>query len=455
MKFSLETKVGLFAFGLLLVIAYSTLKVSEGTFAWSGGYTVEVTLDSAVGISEKTAVQIAGIRVGQVDRVALADDGRHARVLLRIQNRNVQLPEHTKAMVRVKGFLGDTYIELLPGPSDGPNIAAGGTLDSGGPGGDFNTLITRFTDIANDVKAVTSSVRGLTEGADSPVHHTVDNFEHFSTLMRQLVEQNQRNMNMIAQNFAALSQDLRRMMASGGAADESLSHIASISRKVDDGEGTIGKLVNDESTVNKVNTALDSINETLGGFRKLETEIGYHTEFLGGTHEFKQYVHFNLWPRPDQAFLFDFVSDPSPSANRALRTTTVTTAAGASTVTSDISTIERNKFRLSAQLAKKFYDFTVRGGVIESRGGVGVDYNKGPVGLSFSAFDLNTQKGNKPHLKMYGTYNVTRSLYFMGGADDPLNPNQSTDWFLGAGLHFRDEDIKSLLTAGGMGQALK
>lgn len=101
--------------------------------------------------------------------------------------------------------------------------------------------------------------------------------------------------------------------------------------------------------------------------------------------------------------------------------------------------------KLSPDLPKKFYDFTIRGGIIESTGGVGFDYNKGPFGIQFEAFDFADQQ--RPHLKAMGTVNVTKSIYLLGGVDDFIAKGQTPDWFFGAGLRFVDDDIKSLFGA--------
>ena len=174
----------------------------------------------------------------------------------------------------------------------------------------------------------------------------------------------------------------------------------------------------------------------------------YHTEYLGKSEEFKHYVNLTLKPKPDKAFIFDFVSDPSPSPDRITRETTITSGGVSSVVTTETATVSRNKFRFSAQLAKQFYDFTVRGGIIESRGGVGFDYSKGPLGAQFSAYDFETDYNQRPHLKAAGTLNVTKNLYLIGGADDMISKQQDTDWFVGAGIRLVDEDVKSLFSIG-------
>ncbi len=454
-NWKLETKVGLFAVAILLLIAFATIRISEGPILMSSGYEIRVIVDSAVGIDEKTPVEVAGIKVGQVKSVRLTDDGRRAEIALNIERKDVKLPKDTKVVMRARGFLGDTYIELLPGAS--PEMAKGGEeLGFGGMGGDINLLVTRFNEVADDIKVVSTALREMIGEQNSPVRQTITDMSSFAKTMRELVEANQRNVNNITENFAIMSSELRSTIAeSRRDAQDAVSDIASISRKINEGQGTVGRLINDEATIDKVNETLDALSGTLGGFQRLETDIGYHTEYLTSSTDFKHYVHFNLWPRPDQAFMFEFVEDRSPSPDRVTRITDVTTGGVTTQVTTNTQTLERNRFRVSAQLAKRLYDFTLRGGIIESRGGIGVDYDKGPVRVSASAFDFNTQDGNKPHLKLSGQLNVTPALYVMGGADDPLNPNQNTDWFVGAGVRLHDEEIKSLLSAGGISAAVR
>jgi phospholipid/cholesterol/gamma-HCH transport system substrate-binding protein len=440
-----ETKVGLFALAALLVIGFITVKVGSRSFVAGSGYEISVIIDHAIGVKTKTPVEIAGIKVGKVKKVELFDS-RRAKLTLLIDG-DVSLPLGTKAVLRSKGFLGETLVELLPGSGEGKAIEDGSEIGYEGQGGDVNMLLTQFSSIAGDIKAVSSALRDMV-GADktSPAWNIVNNLEKFTATLAQ----NQANFDKISDNLAELTAAFRgTVVDSRENVEESLARIASITKKVDEGKGTVGKLVNDDETVNKLNEAVDNLNNALGGLKQLETEIGYHTEYLSQTSDFKHYVNLTLKPKPDKAFIFDFVDDPAPSATRLTRDTTVTTGGATTTVNTETATIERNKFRFSAQLAKQFYDVTVRGGVIESHGGLGLDYNKGPIGIQVSAFDFQTNYGERPHLKASSTVNVTKNFYLIGGADDMISRRQDTDWFFGAGLKLVDEDVKSLLSVGG------
>lgn len=429
-QMGIEVKVGIFAIICILIIAYVTIKVGDRSVVVGGGYKMSIVMESALGIRTKTPVEIAGIQVGVVRKIKLDDQGR-AHVVVSI-SKGVKLPEGTRAYVRAKGFLGETYIELRPGPMENPAIPRDEMIPYGGIVGDMNLLMGQFSEIASNIKDITASLKVMIgPDSSSPVYRTVNNLDQFTETLKNITLRNEASLNRVIENMEILTAEL-----------------ASITRKVDSGQGTIGRLVNDEKTIEKIDEAVDNLNDALGGLRKLETEIGFHTEYLGGTEDFKEYVHLNLKPTPDEAFLFEFVSDPSASPVRVTRTTDITVGGNTTQVETHSATVEQDKFRFSAQLAKKFYDFTIRGGVIESTGGMGLDYSKGPLGLQFSAFDFDTKYGQRPHLKAMANLNLTKSIYLVGGADDFIHPTQPVDWFVGAGFRLVDEDIKSLLGIG-------
>ncbi len=445
---STEMKVGLFAAAIILLAAVITVKVSERAVTAGRGYELVAVFDRATGLKIKAPVELAGVQVGVVREIDLFDS-RRAKVTI-LLNRNVKMSADSRAVLRTRGFLGETYVELLPGSPDGEILVSGAEIADTMTSGDMNTLINQFNDIAGDIKAVTSSLRtmvGTDDGA--PINRIVSNLDKFSESIKVMALNNQGNVDKIASNLAEFTTELKSMLAAGRSnVQESIDRIASITRKIDEGKGTVGALVNDQETVEKLNSALDNLNETMGGFKKLETEIGYHTEYMVNSSDFKHYVSLNFKPAPDKAIMFDLVSDTDPPPRYVNRTTDVTVGGSTTTVQTTTATIDRSALRFSAQLAKKFYDFQLRGGIIESTGGVGADYYKGPIGLTFEAFNFTTKYGQKPHLKAHADLNLTKNFYVMGGADDIINPAQPVDYFVGAGFRLVDDDIKSMFSLG-------
>ncbi len=447
---STEFKVGAFALILIALLVWSTIRVGDKTSVAGGGYTLKVAFDNATGLKMKAPVELAGVQVGVVRDIELLDS-REALVTLGISDK-VKLPDDSTAVLRTRGFLGETYVELLPGTMGNPALANGNEIPYSFRTGDMNTLVGQFNQIADDIKHITGSLRQMVgDDSTSPINRIVMNLEDFSQSIRDITVRNSQNVDRIAENMAAMTDQLR-MLINEGESDiqESMDRIASITRKIDEGRGTVGRLVNDEETVDKLNEAIDSLNETLGSYRRLQAEIGYHMEFMGKSHDFKNYVDLTLRPSPDKGFMIGIVSDPNPNPTYVVRQTDVTVGNNTTRVSTTTGTVDRNKIRWNAQLMKSFYDFTIRGGLIESTGGVGMDYKVGPAELKFDAFDFQTRYGQRPHLKAWANVNITRNFQLLGGVDDFISTNDR-DFFFGAGFRFVDEDIKSI---GGMGASL-
>jgi phospholipid/cholesterol/gamma-HCH transport system substrate-binding protein len=108
-----------------------------------------------------------------------------------------------------------------------------------------------------------------------------------------------------------------------------------------------------------------------------------------------------------------------------------------------------DKFGISAQLGYRFKDTTLRAGLIESRGGVAIDHFLFKDQLQFTgeAWDFGRPEGNM-QVKLFSQWNSKGAIFVRGGVNDVVNP-ASRSLFLGAGIHWKDEDIKTLLPAAG------
>ena len=72
-------------------------------------------------------MRISGVSVGKVKAIELGDDGL-ADATLEIDPKYAPIPYDTKAILRQKTLLGETYVELTPGNQDAPPLPEGGTL---------------------------------------------------------------------------------------------------------------------------------------------------------------------------------------------------------------------------------------------------------------------------------------------------------------------------------------
>jgi phospholipid/cholesterol/gamma-HCH transport system substrate-binding protein len=94
------------------------------------GYELRVAFPEATQLADQSDVRISGVSVGKV--VKLKPDGNRTMTTLRLDHQFAPIPVDTKAILRVKSLLGETYVELTPGNrKSGPQLPDGGTLDPG------------------------------------------------------------------------------------------------------------------------------------------------------------------------------------------------------------------------------------------------------------------------------------------------------------------------------------
>ena len=105
--------VGLFVLAGLGAIGYLSMDVGNFSFGAKGGLTLYADFDETGGLKTRAPVDIAGVKVGQVDSITLDKDYR-ARVKLSLES-GLKLPDDTTASIVTAGVLGDRYISLQVG----------------------------------------------------------------------------------------------------------------------------------------------------------------------------------------------------------------------------------------------------------------------------------------------------------------------------------------------------
>jgi phospholipid/cholesterol/gamma-HCH transport system substrate-binding protein len=135
-----ELSVGVFVIIGMLGLAYLSIKLGRVDFFGGGGYLVTADFPSVGGLKAGSAVEIAGVEIGRVERIGLADF--QARVTLRI-NDGVPLQEDSIASIKTKGLIGEKFIRISPGGSD-RTIPPNGRIREVEPPVDFEELLSKY-----------------------------------------------------------------------------------------------------------------------------------------------------------------------------------------------------------------------------------------------------------------------------------------------------------------------
>jgi phospholipid/cholesterol/gamma-HCH transport system substrate-binding protein len=132
--------VGLFMVVGLLALGYLSIKLGRVSILGGSGYTVTVEFPSVGGLKPGSTVEIAGVEIGRVESIGLAD--YQARVVLRV-NRDVKLQEDSIASIKTKGLIGEKYVRISPGGSD-KIIPPNGRIREVEAPVDFEELLSKY-----------------------------------------------------------------------------------------------------------------------------------------------------------------------------------------------------------------------------------------------------------------------------------------------------------------------
>ena len=119
-----EIVVGFFVLIGIACLGYLAIKLGKLEVMGSSGYTVFADFPSVAGLKIGDPVEIAGVKIGRVEAIRLAED--RARLELRVQD-GVKLQDDVIASVRARGLIGDKFVLVTPGASD-KIIAPGGKI---------------------------------------------------------------------------------------------------------------------------------------------------------------------------------------------------------------------------------------------------------------------------------------------------------------------------------------
>jgi len=118
-KKALELWVGLFVAAGIMALAMLAFKVGNLTTTdVLDGYKVKAYFDNIGGLKVKSAVTMAGVRVGRVTAITYDNGKYQALVTMDIDGRYKTVPTDTSASILTSGLLGEQYIGLEPGGAD-------------------------------------------------------------------------------------------------------------------------------------------------------------------------------------------------------------------------------------------------------------------------------------------------------------------------------------------------
>lgn len=481
---SATAKLGALMLASLVVLAIFILNIEKISLEGAANRReVRASFASVAGLDAKSPVRTAGVRVGVVEKIEL--DGSRALLTLSLDP-SVPLHEGATATLRSIGLLGDLYVDLDPGPADAPPLGEDVVIAGTSPSG-LEEVLQKASSIGDDVKGITTSIRGAVGGekGQERLEEILDNIRELSASIRDLVAANRGDVDATVANFREFSATLRdelpklaeKLNRVADGVDEvvasnrdnlhdslenirdltarlrtSADNLNEITGKIAAGEGSIGKLVNDDTTVNRLNRTLEtvesgvsSLRDTIGRPERWKLDVSIRSESLPRINDSRTSFGGELFTSDRKFVKAGLVDSPQGRRRETEETTTTTHPDGTSDTIVESKVRTTDNFTWNAQAGYVVGNTRLRAGLFESTGGVGIDQSlfRNRVGLTFEAYDFDRDvKG--PHIRLEARWFVNDNVFTYAGWDDPRYSKRQSA-FVGAGIRWTDDDLKYLL----------
>jgi len=280
---SKETKVGLLALtaGVILYLGFNFLKGYEVFSSTNKYYIVYEDID---GLTVSNPVLVNGLSVGRVDNIQLQPEKNNTLLVTIMVDKEVPVGDSTQALLSNTDLLGGKSIDLIMGPNS--IVYEGGETLSGYKKQDITEALTQkaMPILTNLDSTVVSLNKLFGDQLGTSVKKTLHNLELASSELNGMMVANKTNITAITSNLAQMSKSLKEtekqlspilakfdQMADSlkdlelketvANAKTALANVESITKKIDQKEGSMGMLVNDKELYNNLNKTAENLNK--------------------------------------------------------------------------------------------------------------------------------------------------------------------------------------------------
>ncbi len=233
-----KLKVGLFLALGLIVLVISVFMLGANKSVFQNSYSISTYFDSVQGLNNGAVVSLAGVKIGNVESIDYDDEKNLVRVIFLMDAAYAKKTKSDSIVeIRTQGALGDKFLYIKPGISGTP-LENRGELKS---------------EYGNDLLAVLNKRGNESEKLFDTIHN-------LNLIVKGLADQNKlpsliNKLDQAAGNLNDSSVKIKQALA-GNRLEHSMTKMDNILEKIDNGQGTLGALINDRSLHDRLKSIL-------------------------------------------------------------------------------------------------------------------------------------------------------------------------------------------------------
>ncbi|MCB0383026.1 MAG: MCE family protein, partial [Psychroserpens sp.] len=243
--------------------------------------------DNVEGLAPSTPVTINGMNVGKVKDIAFRGDGSGQLLVTLLIDNDFQFSKNSKAQLYDLGLIGGKAVAIIPAFDNAENAKSGSYLETTVKAGLTELVNQRLTPLQEKIEAVMvntdSLLSNLNEVLDnetkgnikegiSELNKTIKSFKQTSISLNKLIDSNQVNLTATVANFKTTSENFAKLSDSLSNANlastiedlqAAIKTFDVILSDINNGEGSIGKLLKEEGLYNNLEAASKEMEELI------------------------------------------------------------------------------------------------------------------------------------------------------------------------------------------------
>lgn len=280
MKNTLETRLGLFV-ALVMLAAFFILVIVGGVEKFQRGLRVHALFKSAQELKVGDRVRMAGVEVGKVEAIELTDGKVKVTMKLRAKT---PARSDTLATIKFAGLMGQSFVSLDFGTPTGKLLEEGQYVSTTEQP-DLSAIMVKLDNVASGIESMTKGFAGdelhnlmgtLTDFVGrnkDPLTATISNFQTMSAQMAS----GQGTLGKLMYDDSLYTNALSAVSSLQATGDDLKATLAEARKVVDNlnaGEGTLGKLLKDEKLYSETTTAMTNLKEILQKMNQGQGTVG-------------------------------------------------------------------------------------------------------------------------------------------------------------------------------------
>ncbi|MDC6352751.1 MlaD family protein [Zeaxanthinibacter sp. PT1] len=289
MKLSREIKTGIIVIGgiLLFMLGFSYLKSSP---LFDNSKTFYAVYKNVGGLQPGTQVSINGFTVGTVNGIKFKDATGNLVVTFSVDNK-FEFSQNSTAELYDTGIIGGKGIQIHPVFDGAPMAKSGDTLPSNTRPGLTDLVQQKLSPLQMKVEGAVSNADSLLANVNEVLdadtkknlretirglNAVVGSFQQSANTLNNILEENKSGLDSSITNFNTMTTNLAEVSGTLAEADlgatiakleTTVANLDKVLAKIEQGDGSLGKLVNDKVLYNNLSSASQELELLLQDFR--------------------------------------------------------------------------------------------------------------------------------------------------------------------------------------------